>query len=195
LFPDPADARSRENPLPAVSVTESVEPKSPITISFAFRDVPPVAVGGELLLEHVLPEAGCPETWSKALNVLVGSAAPAQAVTSPIAAFRVDELRVTVIDSELILPFALPTHSVSVIVHDPPGVNTFLAEASKVTPVADTDETVTEAGFVITRTIITSGLFVVAKDAIASVFPEVQLPVLSAPALGSNVGLEPITTV
>jgi len=144
---------------------------------------------------HEVPEAGCPDTWSKGLKVLIGSAAPAQAVTSPIAAFRIEELRVTVIDSELILLFALPTHSVSIVVHAPPGLKTFLADASKVTPVADKDETVTEAGFVITRTIITSGLFVVAKEFIRNVLPEPQLPVFSAPALVSNVGLEPITTV
>jgi len=176
LPPDPAvAARSRVNPLPAVYVITSSEPKSPIAMSFSFREDPPVTVGVVLELMHEAPEAGCPETWSKGLNVLVGSAAPAQAVASPIALAGV-ALRVTVIVSELIALFALPTHSVSVATHDAP-VKTFLAAASKVTPVADIDETVTEAGFVTTRTIITSGLFVVAKEFIGNVLPELQLPV------------------
>ena len=120
---------------------------------------------------------------------MVGSAAPVQAVAAPIAEVGVP-LRVTVIDPELILPFALPTHSVSLVAHDPPGLSTFLAEPSKVTPVADRDETEMEPGSVITRTIITSGLFVVVKDPIVNVLPELQPPVV----LESNVGLEPITT-
>ncbi len=182
-------ARSRVNPPPRLSVMESGEPNNPITISFAFRDDPPVTVGVELeLTQLLLPEAGCPEAWSKGLNVLVGSAAPAHEVASPIAAAGV-ELRLTVIDSELIIPFALPTHSVSVEEHVDP-VKTFLAEASKVTPVADRDETAIEAGFVTTRTIITSGLVLVVKDAIANVLPEVQPPVTFV----SGVGLEPIKT-
>jgi len=82
----PAEAKSRLNPVPAVSMSEFWSKKRATIVSSAFKVVAPVAVG------VVVPPpvqrgawVGELEAWSKGLKVPVGSSEPPNATASPAA--------------------------------------------------------------------------------------------------------------
>ena len=100
----PAEAGSRVNPVPAVSMSEFLSKKRATIISSAFKVVALVAVG-VVVPPPVQCEAwgGELEAWSKGLKVPVGSSEPANATASPPAPEGVP-LRLIVITTEERVP-------------------------------------------------------------------------------------------
>jgi hypothetical protein len=186
----PAEARSRVNPAPAVSVSEFWSKNSATIISSAFKVVAPVAVG---VVDPPPVQrdawAGEPEAWSKGLKVPVGSSEPANAIASPDAPAGVP-LRLIVITTAERVAVVCPIHSEPVMVQEV-GVEVSLAAASKVIPVAEGlfSVTVPEAA---TITIIVSAAVFVDIAASVKVVPLLQVPVTAELAFASFVGVEPI---